>query len=60
MNATISRAIRAASGSVVSHSMIYAGNQEVLEAIGDGVVRRSVNMALKDASLAVARTLEIG
>ena len=32
-NATISQAIRAASGSVVSHAMIYAGNDQLLERV---------------------------
>ncbi len=34
-NARISQMIRAASGSVVSHAMIYARNNQVIEAIGD-------------------------
>ena len=32
--------------------MLYAGNGTVLEAIGDGVVERSINLALGDATLA--------
>lgn len=53
-NATISRAIRTASASVVSHAMIYAGNGFVIEAIGSGVVKRPLPAAVGDASLAVA------
>lgn len=53
-NAGISRAIRSVSGSVVSHAMIYAGNDQVIEAVGDGVRKRSLSAALTGASLAVA------
>jgi len=52
--AAISVAIRAATGGVVSHAMIYAGNGQVIEAITQGVVRRSLSIALARATLAVA------
>jgi cell wall-associated NlpC family hydrolase len=53
-NAAISRGIRSVTSSVVSHAMIYAGGGYVIEAIGDGVVKRPLGAAVADASLAVA------
>ncbi len=53
-NAAISKTIRKATGSQVSHAMIFAGNGNVVEAIGDGVVERPLSAALNDAILAVA------
>ena len=52
--AAVSRVIRTATGSAVSHAMLYAGNGQIVEAIGDGVTRRPLNSALADATLAVA------
>ena len=45
--------IRKTTGSDISHNMLYLGNGEVIEAVGTGVVRRSLAAALGDASLAV-------
>jgi uncharacterized protein YycO len=54
-NSKVSKAIRAFTNSPVSHSIIYIGTGDyVVEAIGDGVVRRSLNSSISDASLAVA------
>lgn len=53
-SAAISKTIRAASSSAISHAMIYAGGGFVVEAIGDGVVKRPLAEAVADASLAVA------
>lgn len=53
-DAAISQAIRAASGSSVSHAILYAGQGKVVEAIGEGVVERRLSQAVDDASLAVA------
>ena len=53
-NAAVSRAIRSVSGSVVSHAMIYSGDGFVIEAVGEGVVRRELSVAIADATLAVA------
>ncbi len=53
-SAFISSSIRSATSSVVSHAIIYAGHGDVIEAIGDGVVKRSLAAAIADASLAVA------
>lgn len=50
----ISRSIRVATGSEVSHAAMYIGNNQVIEAIGDGVIVRDIQMALADDSLAVA------
>ncbi len=52
--AAVSGVIRVGSGSVVSHTALYAGGGEVIEAIGSGVVRRPVAAAYADAALAVA------
>lgn len=57
-NAAISKAIRAATGSQVSHAMIYAGNGVVIEAVAEGVVERPLTQALNGAVLAVAYRLE--
>ncbi|CAA6823569.1 MAG: Unknown protein [uncultured Thiotrichaceae bacterium] len=52
-DATVSGAIRTGSGSSVSHSMLYIGNQFVVEAISAGVVKRPLTQAIRDASLAI-------
>ncbi|BBO18827.1 conserved hypothetical protein [Candidatus Brocadia pituitae] len=44
----LSKAIRLLSGSRVSHTALYIGNGEVVEALGDGVTRHSVEKATKD------------
>lgn len=53
-SAAISRAIRAGTGSEVSHAMLYIGGNQVVESVGDGVRLVSTNQALSDATLAVA------
>src|SRR5262245_10809571 len=51
----VSDAIRAFSGAPVSHSMIYTGDgEQVVEAIGGGVVFRPLSEALAVATVAVA------
>lgn len=50
----ISAVIRRETHSPVSHAMLYAGGGEVIEAIADGVVRRTLDPALTEATLAVA------
>lgn len=52
--AMISRVIRGATGSVVSHAMLYIGGGQVVEAIQPGVTLRSLRAAVADASLAAA------
>jgi cell wall-associated NlpC family hydrolase len=52
--ANISRGIRIGTRAKVSHSALYAGSGSVIEAIGQGVVSRSVDLALADDVLAVA------
>lgn len=52
--AGISRTIRLGTASPVSHAALYIGNLEVIEAIGEGVVRRGLVQALADDALAVA------
>lgn len=51
---TTSIGIRMVSQGPVSHALIYIGNGEVVEAIGQGVVRRSIQDSLADDTLAVA------
>jgi uncharacterized protein YycO len=53
-SAFISGAIRAVSGSPVSHAGIYTGSGTIIEAIGAGVVERPIADSLRDDSLAVA------
>lgn len=50
----LSVAIKKATGAVVSHAMLYTGDDKVIEAIVGGVKLRSLGQALSDASLAVA------
>lgn len=52
--ASVSGVIRTGTGSSVSHSMLYIGNQFVVEAIASGVVKRPLAQAIKDATLAIA------
>ena len=51
---TVSQAIRRATRSPVSHSILYIGDGQVVEAIGSGVTQRSLRDALNDAQVAVA------
>ncbi|QSX77003.1 N-acetylmuramoyl-L-alanine amidase [Lysobacter solisilvae] len=50
----VSFAIRAGTLSAISHAMIYAGNGNVIEAVGDGVHEVPLATAIGDAILAVA------
>jgi uncharacterized protein YycO len=52
--AFISGAIRKATGTDYSHTILYIGNGKVIEAISDGVVERDLSVALGEATLAVA------
>lgn len=53
-NADISKKIRQATGSQVSHASVYIGNGNVIEAIEDGVMQFSVETSIADDSVAVA------
>jgi uncharacterized protein YycO len=53
-NAKVSKVIRAGTFSPVSHSMLYIGDELIVEAIASGVVLRSIYEAVQDATLAVA------
>jgi hypothetical protein len=53
-DAATSAVIRAGIGSSVSHSMVYIGGSTVVEAIAEGVTRRPLTEAIKDAVLAIA------
>jgi cell wall-associated NlpC family hydrolase len=52
--AIVSKLIRLGTLSPVSHAILYVGDGMVVEAIGDGVVHRTLEEALSDANLAVA------
>lgn len=52
--ANVSGGIRVGTGSSVSHSMVYVGSQFVIEAISNGVVKRTLTQALREATLAIA------
>lgn len=52
--ALISRAIRVATGAPVSHALIYIGGSQVVEAIGEGVVLRSLAESVAASTVAVA------
>jgi uncharacterized protein YycO len=51
--ARTSLAIRVGTASVVSHAALYCGSGSIIEAIGQGVVSRSIDDALADDALAV-------
>jgi cell wall-associated NlpC family hydrolase len=53
-DAVASKVIRNWTGSKVSHVMLYLGSGQVVEAIAEGVVVRSLTAALHDATLAIA------
>ncbi|SAL05099.1 hypothetical protein AWB81_07019 [Caballeronia arationis] len=53
-NGPVSGAIRAATGAPVSHAILYIGNDQVVEAIGNGVTLRSLDEALAGTTVAVA------
>jgi uncharacterized protein YycO len=56
-SAFVSAVIRAGTGSEVSHSALYIGGDQVVEAIGQGVVLRDLATSLADDRLAVAYRL---
>ena len=49
-----SGAIRTGIGSDFSHAILYLGDNQVIEAVAEGVEEKSLNKALADGSLAVA------
>jgi hypothetical protein len=53
-NAGVSAVIRPGIGSSVSHSMIYVGGSNVIEAVERGVVRQPIAASLDHAVLAIA------
>lgn len=53
-DAKISKAIRMATGSLVSHAMLYAGGGKVIESVGSGVREVLITEALETATLAMA------
>lgn len=50
---TVSAVIRTGSGSPYSHAALYVGEGKIIEAIGEGVVRQTLDSALSDDTLAV-------
>jgi uncharacterized protein YycO len=56
-NGTVSGLIQTATGSSVSHAILYVGDGNVIEALGDGVMPiNSWEEAKKDTTLAIALT----
>jgi cell wall-associated NlpC family hydrolase len=53
-SAFVSGAIRKLTGSNISHASVYTGTGQVIEAIGEGVVKRPLDTAVAEATLAVA------
>jgi GH24 family phage-related lysozyme (muramidase)/uncharacterized protein YycO len=53
-NGPISSVIRNVTGAPVSHAILYIGNGQVVEAIGNGVTLRSLEQALAGCTVAVA------
>ncbi len=51
---TVSSLIRWATGSQVSHAMLYIGGDQVVEAISSGVLLKSLAAAVADSNVAVA------
>jgi cell wall-associated NlpC family hydrolase len=50
----ISGAIRTATGTDYSHTILYIGDNKVIEAISEGVIERDLSKPLGEATLAVA------
>lgn len=53
-SALTSKLINLATGSKVSHAMIYTGDGNIIEAIGDGVIKRTLTQAIAESYLCVA------
>jgi len=59
-DATVSAVIRAGTASRFSHAALYAGNNEIIESIGQGVVRQPLARAISDDTLvAVYRRIQM-
>jgi cell wall-associated NlpC family hydrolase len=52
--AKVSGVIRTATGSNISHARLYIGNGEVIEAVGDGVVKTTLRAAMASDTLTIA------
>jgi len=50
----VSGVIRAGTGSNLSHARLYIGNGEIIEAVGDGVVKRTLREAMASDTLTIA------
>ncbi|MBX3501425.1 MAG: hypothetical protein KF889_18450 [Alphaproteobacteria bacterium] len=57
-SAAVSKAIKAGTAASYSHAMLYVGDGKVVEAVANGVVHRSIKLALGDARLASAFRLK--
>jgi uncharacterized protein YycO len=53
-SATVSKVIKGATLSNVSHARLYVGNGEVIEAVGEGVRRAKLSVAMNEDTLTVA------
>jgi cell wall-associated NlpC family hydrolase len=57
-SAAVSKVIKAGTAAGYSHAMLYVGRGSVVEAVGNGVVQRSIKLALGEARLASAFRLK--
>jgi len=57
-SAAVSKVIKSGTAATYSHAMLYVGKGNVVEAVGSGVVHRSIKLALADARLASAFRLK--
>ena len=53
-NAAISGAIRTSMGADISHASLFTTPNYVIEAIGDGVIEHTYDLAYREATLAIA------
>src|SRR5687768_2440275 len=57
-SAAVSKVIKSGTVASYSHAMLYVGKGNVVEAVGSGVMHRSIKLALADARLASAFRLK--
>lgn len=50
-NGRVSKTIRTGTGSRYSHAILYVGDGYIVEAIGEGVVKRQIEKAVEEATL---------
>jgi Permuted papain-like amidase enzyme, YaeF/YiiX, C92 family len=57
-SAAVSKVIKAGTVATYSHAMLYVGRGSIVEAVGNGVVQRSIKLSLGEARLASAFRLK--